>query len=281
VLVSFWGTWMSTRLLWQMSDTYIPVTCLHSFMSSLMISLRQWFAMRTMNGLFEKNCELYVEDEFDAANVLIYKPHPLHKVWLDETGGCQIKENLLRQHCRNEDLMHARRQETCERAGPTPCLPTPVMDDVLNGAAISDDDSVDSSVYSQHSEPEGEFRDDDDGFVHIPQPFPAPNIVNEGAGPNIIPEGDDPVNARKNRGRACQYSPAKWICGADGKMERVNLSELKQQKAMGKLNRDIFALTFGTRQIPPYAQIMSKKKKRIKYKQYQRSLNPVEIRPFN
>jgi hypothetical protein len=69
------------------------------------------------------------------------------------------------------------------------------MDDFPDGNAISDDDSMDSSVFSQHSEPKGEFRDDDDGFVHIPQPLPAPNIVNEGAGPNIILERDDPVNA--------------------------------------------------------------------------------------
>ena len=71
----------------------------------------------------------------------------------------------------------------------------------------------------------------------------------------------------------CQYPPAKWIRGADGKWECINLSDLKQQKAMGKLNQDIFALTFGTRQIPPYAQKMSQKKKRLIYKQY--------IRPFN
>ena len=68
--------------------------------------------------------------------------------------------------------------------------------------------------------------------------------------------------------------------GADGKLERVNLSELKQQKAMGKLNRAIFALTFGTRQIPPYAQTMSKKKKRLKYKQYMRSLQSSGDRTF-
>jgi hypothetical protein len=170
--------------------------------------------------------------------------------------------------------MRARLQETRERADPTPCWPTPVTDDVPDGAAISDDDSVDSLVYSQHSESKGEFRDNDDEFVHIPQPLPAPNIVNKGAGPNIIPEGDDPVNApegaaippapnigtRKDPGYACTYLPAKWICGADGKIECVNLSELKQQNAMGKPNQDIFALTFGTRKIPPYAQTMSKKK---------------------
>ncbi len=82
---------------------------------------------------------------------------------------------------------------------------TPITDDVPNGAAISDDDSVDSSVYSQHSEPKGEFRDDDDGFIHIPQPLPAPNIANDGAGPNIIPEGDDLVNAPE--GAAIPPSP--------------------------------------------------------------------------
>ncbi len=44
--------------------------------------------------------------------------------------------------------------------GPTPLLPTPGKDIVPEGALISNDDSVVSSVYSQHS-PEGEFRDDD------------------------------------------------------------------------------------------------------------------------
>jgi hypothetical protein len=131
----------------------------------------------------------------------------------------------------------------------------------------------------------GEFRDDEDGFVHIPQLLPAPNTVNEGAGLNIIPEGDTPVNAPGGAAippapnistgtywHTCQYPPAKWICGADGKLECINLSELKQQNAMGKLNQDIFTLTFGKRQIPPYAQTMSKSKKKLKYKQYQRSL---------
>ena len=49
--------------------------------------------------------------------------------------------------------MRAIRQEICERAGPTLGLPAPVTDDVPVGAAISDDYSVDSSVYCQHSEP--------------------------------------------------------------------------------------------------------------------------------
>jgi hypothetical protein len=36
-------------------------------------------------------------------------------------------------------------------------------------------------------------------------------------------------------------------------------------KAMGKLNQKMFALTLGSKQIPPYANTMSKKKKTLKY----------------
>jgi hypothetical protein len=41
------------------------------------------------------------------------------------------------------------------------------------------------------------------------------------------------------------------------------MCELKQHKALETLNHDIYALTFGDRQIPPQAWIMSKKKKRL------------------
>ncbi len=41
---------------------------------------------------------------------------------------------------------------------------------------------------------------------------------------------------------------------------------------LAKLNQDVFSLTLGSRQIPPRALILSKKKKRIKFKQYCRNL---------
>ncbi len=83
--------------------------------------------------------------------------------------------------------------------GPTPVLPSPAKDIVSKGAPISNNDSVVSSVYSQHSEPEGEFRegDDYDGFVHIPHTLLAPNINNEGAGLNLVPEGDESIQAHE------------------------------------------------------------------------------------
>ncbi len=81
--------------------------------------------------------------------------------------------------------------------GQTPLLLTPAEDIGTKGASISNNDSVVSSVYSQHSDPEGEFRDNEDydGFVHIPQPPLAPNIVNERAGPNLVPERDESIQA--------------------------------------------------------------------------------------
>ena len=41
---------------------------------------------------------------------------------------------------------------------------------------------------------------------------------------------------------------------------------------MAKLNQDVFTLTLGSWQIPPQALILSKKKKRLKFKQYCRRL---------
>ena len=143
--------------------------------------------------------------------------------------------------------------------GPTPVVASPVEDIVPEGAPISDDDSVVSSVYSVHSEPEGEFWDDLDN--HVPGPPPAP-IIHEGAGPNVVPERDNsdqppegapippaPDPGRWPRGPACQYPPSKC----------VNFFELKRLRALGKLNREMFTLTLGPKQIPAGAHTMSKK----------------------
>ena len=44
---------------------------------------------------------------------------------------------------------------------------------------------------------------------------------------------------------------------ADGKLDRFNLWTVRQSvKELAKLNRDIYTLTLGTRQIPPRALIL-------------------------
>jgi hypothetical protein len=49
------------------------------------------------NGLFQRNRELYAEDELDEAGNIIYRPPPLHEVWLDEAGCCQGHKDRIHQ----------------------------------------------------------------------------------------------------------------------------------------------------------------------------------------
>jgi hypothetical protein len=60
------------------------------------------------NILFQRNRELYAEDELDEVGNLIYPPPPLHEVWLDEAGRRQGNKDRIRQRRRNEDLMRDR-----------------------------------------------------------------------------------------------------------------------------------------------------------------------------
>jgi hypothetical protein len=61
-----------------------------------------------------------------------------------------------------------------------------------------------------------------------------------------------------------------WRQGADGKLERIATSVI--QSEYKKLDRDIFALTFGHHDVPPKATRLSKKRQRLNYKQFSASL---------
>jgi hypothetical protein len=103
------------------------------------------------NGLFQRNQELYAEDELDEAGNIIYQPPPLHEVWLDEAGCCQGNEDRIRQRRRNEDLM---RERNCAVRKAIPKLVATDLDDagyVPGVASITDDGSVDSSLFSRAS----------------------------------------------------------------------------------------------------------------------------------
>jgi len=67
----------------------------------------------------------------------------------------------------------------------------------------------------------------------------------------------------KSRKTPKQWPEAVWEQGSDGKLNRV---------ALNKLNRQLYALTFGPQTIPPMAQKMSKKKMQLNYTQYKRML---------
>jgi len=72
--------------------------------------------------------------------------------------------------------------------------------------------------------------------------------AHEGVPEAAIPPA--PNIERQTHGPAHQYPPLRWTRGADGKLEHANLCGLNSF-SYRKLNREIFALTFGTKQIPP------------------------------
>ncbi len=146
------------------------------------------------NGLFQRNRELYAEDKLDEAGNIIYRPPPLHEVWLDEAGCRQGKKDRTRQRHQNEDLMRDRNRAV------TKSIPPPVVTDVDDAgevpgvAPISDNCSVDSLLFSRASEAEGDIwgnnnYDDDasnarEGANLVPPDFdgnegvqPTPNIT--------------------------------------------------------------------------------------------------------
>jgi hypothetical protein len=109
-------------------------------------------------------------------------------------------------------------------------------------------------------------------------PPPAPNIVNEGAGNDGIRRSNRQRKGPRERLiETCHvrnsYPEHVWKPDSDGKLERLNLWSYRQSLAkLDKLNRDIFTLTLGKKEVPPMAKILSRKKQRLKYKQYRRSL---------
>jgi hypothetical protein len=106
--------------------------------------------------LFQLNRELYAEEELNEAGNIIYQPPPLHEVWLDEAGRQQGNEDCIRQCCRNNDLIRDR-HHAVQQAVPTPVITVNNAGDNPDMLPISDDDSVDSSLYSQDSESEGDI----------------------------------------------------------------------------------------------------------------------------
>jgi hypothetical protein len=112
-------------------------------------------------------------------------------------------------------------------------------------------------------------------------------IPNEGAQePNFAVDGEGHCRSTQRRvpierlvpgaNNIRGYPETGWKSDADGRLERFNLWTYQQGlNKLAKLNRDVFTLTLGSWQIPPRALILSKKKKRLKFKQYHRRLNKI------
>ena len=216
------------------------------------------------NDLFECSRDWYAEEEYDDVGKLIYRPPPLDDVWLDERGRRERKAELEHQRRRNDDCLRERNRSIPD------IIPLGAKDDdrVPEGAHISDDEeSVDSSV-GPLSESEGEIfeRDGspqrDDDVARTPPPPPL-NSAPEGA---TAPQPHPPEQASEGAGpRTSRRRPKKWPSPA---WERDKDSGKLRRLELNKLNRELFALTCGPQNPPPKAKKLSKKRKRLNYKQY-------------
>ena len=220
------------------------------------------------DDLFKFNRDWYAEEEFDDDGKLIYRPPPLEDVWLDEQGRRERREQLgYQRRCRQDkireksravpDIIHLNSKDN----DVTPFTGAPISDD-----ESSDDDSLLDDNPPTESEGDNVTFVDDDGPPDTPPP--APNIsTNSPEGdpsqPTTLitsPEGDA---SREGAQRRKKYPKAVWERGSDGKLRRVDLS---------KVNRQLYALTFGPHTTPPMAKKLSKKRMRLNYKKYRRHL---------
>jgi hypothetical protein len=144
-----------------------------------------------------------------------------------------------------------------------------------DGALISDDDDS----FISETESEGGFgganADDNGSKGAIPnEGAQGPNFAIDGEGHHRSTQRRDPIERLVPGANNFQgYPETIWKSDADGRLERFNLWTFQQGLTkLAKLNQDVFALTLGSWQIPPQALILSKKKKRLKFKQYCRRL---------
>jgi hypothetical protein len=130
--------------------------------------------------LFQLNKELYAEEELDEAGNIIYQPPPLHEVWLDEAGQQQGNKDCIRHRHRNNNLMRDCNQAVQQIIHPPVTTDKNAVDD-SSMLPVSDDGSIDSSLYSQDSESEGGIWDNqyNDDIAMAPE------------GAQLIPLDDD------------------------------------------------------------------------------------------
>jgi len=202
------------------------------------------------NELFDHNRDWYATEEYEDGK-LVYRPPPLHEVWLTEPERRNRRDELSKQRERNEQSMRERNQQLPDQQLPD-IIPL-TNDDALppSGPVVSDDE--DSLPGAQESEgevfgPADDHFDDNDGqSIQQPQSPPQP----ASASPEGAPEG---ARSRRRSRRPI------WERDSNDRLRRLNL------------NKQIFALTCGHHQQPMNSKRLSKKRQRLKYKQWKREL---------
>lgn len=225
--------------------------------------------------IFEEGHDWYAEEEYENGQ-LVYKPPPLHDVWLSEEDRRSKKEQLADQRRRYEERESLKRARIPQEEPEV--IPATIEKDLPpTGNAISDDEDSDDddSLPGPVSESEG---DDFGGSNSNDLPAsPIPNAASEGA------------KAPTKRPRK-QYPPASRHRGEGGGLRsRSNTAsssnptttEQAEQARVNALCPETYPMTKGSKDEPVNSRLVRLSRKRKKYRQRMREKREIGDRMLN
>jgi hypothetical protein len=220
--------------------------------------------------LFDNARDWYAEEEYEDGK-LVYRPPPLHEVWLDESERREKREQIDQQRRRWEEQTKKEVKKLpnyipdVDDGGP-PDEPPP-----LGIPIVDDDDDDDSLVVPRPSEPEG----DDIDFGHDGNDSGNDLVIDEAPAPNIAPEGAPPTTRRRTRGKAKDYGPPKWTRDEDGGPLRRTAYYDHTFSARDISTDPSYPLSSGSRQEPVIARQARLSRKHQKFKQRMRERREI------
>ena len=174
------------------------------------------------NDLFESNRDRFIDDENDSDGEIIYSTPPLDDMWIDEPTQRTKRDNLRRQRQITEERERTRWKDVTPDYDGLPAEPFEPVPPMI--PAVSDDESDLS---------------DDDAASTAPPPYES-----EGEQPALQAE----PQPRRRRNRRNWGSEPRWQRDSSGRMRRSDLHSSNM------------TCTFGSKQVPPYAATLSRKK---------------------
>ena len=217
--------------------------------------------------IFEKGHDWYAEEEYEDGQ-LVYKPPPLHDVWLSEEDRRGTKEQFVDQRRRYEDRERQKRARLPVEE-PEVIPATSEKSPPPTGNAISDDEDSDDDDSS--TDPVSESEGDDFGGSddHDLPTSPSPTPASEGA------------KAPTKRPRK-QYPPASRHRGEGGGLRsRNNTVAQAEQERVNALCPQTYPITKGSKDEPVNSRLLRQSRNRRKYHQRVREKREIGDRMLN
>ncbi len=247
------------------------------------------------NLLWENEREVYAEDEFDNDGMLVYKPPPLDKVWLDEPERRKRRDRLQEQRGRTVERQKVDQQRIIDKVPPLSSTPgrrrsssPPAL--IRSSSSDSSDSmhsqsSADSSPLRVDQESEGEIIPSRRVIQPLPRAnSPLPNVV-ENDDPSTASEGapegangnnnsdssldNEPVARRtRNQRPNTTANDSGWDRGDDGRLRRrYNFASMSQQQflqvksTMSRTDRRLYYTSLSVESQPPRVATLTRKKR--------------------